>query len=96
MHSRKLESILRSVSRSFFISIWLLPRKLREPAGLGYLLARATDTLVDTAEISAPLREEALSAVVWAIQGTASREEIINLLNSFTPLQTNEAERLAR
>ena len=93
MDSRKLQSILRSVSRSFFISIWLLPRKLREPAGLGYLLARATDTLVDTAEISAPLREEALSAVVWAIQGTASREEIINLLNSFTPLQTNEAER---
>ncbi len=91
--SRDLQSILRSVSRSFFISIRLLPRKLRNPVGVGYLLARATDTLADTAEISAALREEALSAVVWAIQGTGSREEIVNLVTSFTPLQKNEAER---
>jgi len=93
MRSKNLESILRSVSRSFFISIKLLPRKLREPVGIGYLLARATDTLADTAEISAALREEALSALIWAIEGTGSPEEIVKLVRSFTPLQKNQAER---
>ena len=31
---------LRSVSRSFFLSLAILPRPLREPVGLAYLLAR--------------------------------------------------------
>ena len=64
MRSKNLESILDSVSRSFFISIKLLPRKLREPVGIGYLLARATDTLADTAEISAALREAGFVALI--------------------------------
>lgn len=93
MRSRKLESILRSVSRSFFISIKLLPGKLREPVGIGYLLARATDTLADTPDISVALRKEALNALGWAIQGTGPAEAINKIINSFTPLQKNQAER---
>ena len=41
---------LRSVSRSFFLSLAILPRPLREPVGLAYLLARRSfrgKTLVD-------------------------------------------------
>jgi farnesyl-diphosphate farnesyltransferase len=93
MPSRNLESILRSVSRSFFISIKLLPRKLREPVAIGYLLARATDTLADTSSISAALREEALTVLAWSIQETASPDEIIKLINSFIPRQRHQAER---
>ena len=37
--------ILRQVSRSFYLSIFLLPKKLRDPVSLGYLLARAADTI---------------------------------------------------
>jgi farnesyl-diphosphate farnesyltransferase len=90
---RDLESILRSVSRSFFISIRLLPRKLREPVGIGYLLARATDTVADTSSISPALREEALTVLAWSIQGSASPEQIIKLVNSFFRQQKHSAER---
>jgi farnesyl-diphosphate farnesyltransferase len=88
---RKLRrSILRSVSRSFYVSIRLLPRRLREPVGLGYLLARATDTLADTVEVPAALRKEHLRALASAIQENVPVEPIIQ---AFAPLQKNEAER---
>jgi farnesyl-diphosphate farnesyltransferase len=93
MRSSSLEAILRSVSRSFFISIKLLPRRLREPIAVGYLLARATDTVADTSSISAALREEALAVLAWSIQETGSPEEIRKLVNSFTPQQKHRAER---
>jgi farnesyl-diphosphate farnesyltransferase len=43
-----LGALLRDVSRSFYLSLAILPRELREPIGLAYLLARATDTVADT------------------------------------------------
>ena len=91
--SRLRSSILRSVSRSFYITIRLLPRKLREPVGLAYLVARATDTVADTAEVPALVRAETLSNLRSVIQDEASQNVIVNLVNSFAPLQTNEAER---
>ena len=51
-----MNAILKSVSRSFYLTIRFLPRPLREPVGLAYLLARATDTIADTAEIPAAIR----------------------------------------
>jgi farnesyl-diphosphate farnesyltransferase len=43
-----LGDLLRQVSRSFYVSLAILPRSLREPLGLAYLLARAADTVTDT------------------------------------------------
>lgn len=40
--------LLRQVSRSFSLSLAVLPRSLREPVGLAYLFARAADTIADT------------------------------------------------
>ena len=40
--------ILRSVSRSFYLTLAVLPANVREQVGLAYLLARAADTLADT------------------------------------------------
>jgi farnesyl-diphosphate farnesyltransferase len=85
-------SILRSVSRSFYLSVRLLPQRLREPVGLGYLLARATDTIADTVEIPASLRKEKLRALASAIQGEGAAEEISDLQESVAPFQHNEAE----
>lgn len=39
--------LLKSVARSFYLTIWWLPAPLREPVGLAYLLARASDTIAD-------------------------------------------------
>lgn len=54
--------LLASVSRSFYLSIRLLPRGLRAPIGLAYLLARASDTIADSAEIPVETRLEHLAA----------------------------------
>ncbi|NQU11996.1 squalene/phytoene synthase family protein [bacterium] len=40
--------LLKQVSRSFYLSLRVLPAALRPPISLAYLLARATDTIADT------------------------------------------------
>jgi farnesyl-diphosphate farnesyltransferase len=44
----RYEPILKSVSRSFYLSLQILPRGIRPVIGLGYLLCRAADTMADT------------------------------------------------
>jgi farnesyl-diphosphate farnesyltransferase len=85
--------ILRSVSRSFYLSLRVLPGPLRDPLSLAYLLARATDTIADTPEPPAELRTEALRNLARAIQGDTPIETAAGIRNSFAPLQSNEAER---
>lgn len=50
--------ILKDVSRSFYLTLRLLPRGMRSAASLGYLLARISDTIADTEGVS---MEERLS-----------------------------------
>ena len=97
MNAREIDRlrgpILRSVSRSFYLSLRILPGSLRDPLSLAYLLARATDTIADTPMPPAELRIEALQNLAWAIQGDAPIEVAADLRNSFAPLQSDEAER---
>src|SRR5205814_10371935 len=86
-------SILASVSRSFYLSIRLLPKKLRDPVSLGYLLARASDTIADTTELPIELRTEKLRLLARGIQGEALGDAIVGLSASLAPLQKNKAER---
>ena len=93
-HARALRTtILRSVSRSFYLSIRFLPPQLREPIALAYLLARTTDTVTDTTRIPGTVRMEALKMLSDGIQGKGSREIVVNQVASFVPLQENAAER---
>ena len=85
--------ILRSVSRSFYLSIRVLPAQLREPIALTYLLARTTDTVADTAQISPSVRTETLKLLSNGIQGTASGDVVTELVASFISLQENDSER---
>ena len=85
--------ILRSVSRSFYLSIRFLPTQLREPIALAYLLARTTDTVADTAQISGSVRMETLKLLSNGIQNTASRDVGLELIASFVSLQENASER---
>jgi farnesyl-diphosphate farnesyltransferase len=87
------KTILRSVSRSFYLSLRFLPQQLREPIALAYLLARTTDTVADTTRIPGTVRMEAFKMLSDGIQGKASREVVINHVASFVPLQENAAER---
>jgi farnesyl-diphosphate farnesyltransferase len=85
--------ILRRVSRSFYLSVLFLPNKLRNPVALGYLLARASDTIADTTELPIELRLEKLQLLARAIQGEALGNSINDLITSVAPLQKNESER---
>jgi len=93
MRSHLQTTILRSVSRSFYLSVRFLPAQLREPIALAYLLARTTDTVADTAQVSNLVRIETLKMVSQAIQGKASRDVVIDVIASFVPLQVNKSER---
>lgn len=92
-HRQLQGPVLRSVSRSFYLSLRILPKPLRDPLSLAYLLARATDTIADTPEPSAELRAKALRDLAAAIQGRTVGEIISRLRDSFAPLQSDEAER---
>ena len=62
-------ALLRGVSRSFYVSIRLLPAPLRRPVAVAYLLARAADTLADTAGLPSGERREKLEALAAAVDG---------------------------
>ena len=60
---------------------------------LAYLLARTTDTVADTAQISGSVRMKTLKLLSNGIQGTASRDVVVGLIASFVSLQENVSER---
>ena len=59
---RLLTDVLRSVSRSFYLSVRILPRGMRDPVAVAYLLARAADTMADTRALPPQRRLERLLA----------------------------------
>jgi farnesyl-diphosphate farnesyltransferase len=48
--------LVRSVSRSFYLTLRLLPRAIRSGITLAYLLARASDTIADTSRAEPSIR----------------------------------------
>lgn len=62
------DELLRSVSRSFYLSMRFLPPAMREPVSLGYLLARLTDTIADAPGIAEEARKEALETIRVSIR----------------------------
>ena len=67
------KEILRRTSRSFHLTIRLLPRAVRDDISLAYLLARATDTVADTA--TAPEGERL--HLLRALRESLGRAEIV-------------------
>ena len=67
-----LTDLLRQVSRSFYLTLRVLPGAIGPQIGLAYLLARATDTVADTEIISVAQRLEALRHLREAILGTTN------------------------
>ena len=61
--------MLKRVSRSFYLSIRFLPSRIRPAIAIGYLLARASDTVADTNKFEPKYRLETLDAVLSALQG---------------------------
>jgi len=65
---RDLNPLLKSVSRSFYLSLRVLPAEIRPQICAAYLLARASDTVADTQVVP---REERLSLLREMKEGRA-------------------------
>jgi farnesyl-diphosphate farnesyltransferase len=88
-----LTAILKGVSRSFYLSIRLLPRVLQRPVGLGYLLARATDTVADTTDLPADQRSSVLTELASSIASGTDASALAGMVKAFAPLQKDGHER---
>ncbi|MFD0892248.1 squalene/phytoene synthase family protein [Luteolibacter ambystomatis] len=64
--------VLKGVSRSFYLTLRLLPGPMRHGASLGYLLARTSDTITDTTLVPVADRLALLDAYGAAVAGTGT------------------------
>jgi farnesyl-diphosphate farnesyltransferase len=85
-----LTSLLRDVSRSFYLTLRVLPRAVRPQIGLTYLLARTTDTIADTQLVPLNERLVALQDLIEHIEGTKTAAL---QLRQLTGQQSSPAER---
>ncbi len=86
--------LLKGVSRSFYLTIRLLPAALQAPIAVGYLLARATDTVADTTAMPQGHRLQLLTAMMAAIQEpVGDLQDSQQALMAFANQQTDPHER---
>ena len=87
--------VLKGVSRSFYLSLRFLPAPMRGPAGIAYLLARASDTIADSATIPAAERIAFLDLHARQIDGLSeatpydfpiAEESITNIMSASSNL----------
>ena len=77
--------VLKGVSRSFYLSLRLLPAPMRRPAGIAYLLARTSDTIADSATIPATERLVLLDGFSNQVSGDAESRPFPTELIDATP-----------
>jgi len=70
-----LGPLLKGVSRSFYLTLRILPAGMRDPIGLAYLLARAADTIADTSLISSQQRLALLLSLRAQVVGAGTDAE---------------------
>ena len=63
-----MQDLLKQVSRSFYLTLRVLPHSINEQLRLAYLLARAADTVADTQLVEVGRRREALLQIRKSVQ----------------------------
>ncbi|HZL13824.1 MAG TPA: phytoene/squalene synthase family protein [Verrucomicrobiae bacterium] len=86
-----LNDLLKATSRSFYLTLRVLPKAIRAQIGLAYLLARTTDTIADTEIIPLAQRLAALQKLRERISGQNSAP--LNF-GEFAKQQGSPAEKL--
>ncbi|MCP5536512.1 MAG: squalene/phytoene synthase family protein [Akkermansiaceae bacterium] len=88
------KQILKDVSRSFYLSMRVLPMAMREPISLGYLLARASDTLADSQGLDASLRSAMLAGFEEVLKGEGRTDWLQRLRREVIHLQQHPGEKV--
>src|SRR3989441_2081103 len=72
-----LRTVLRSVARSFYLTLAVVPSDVRAQVGVAYLLARAADPIADTDLIEHPLRLQYLTRFREWVMDPIRREDVL-------------------
>lgn len=88
-----LGPLLKRVSRSFYLTLRILPTGMRDPIGLAYLLARAADTIADTSLISPQRRLELLLSLRAQINGAPDDGALARIAGEVVGQQAQPDER---
>ena len=90
---KRFRRLLRGVSRTFYLSLTVLPKGLREPVGLAYLLARAADTIADTRLLPPDQRLGLLLSLRDQVRGPAQLPVLEKIKDALTEAQVIPEER---
>ena len=90
---KRLQRLLRGVSRTFYLSLTVLPKGLREPVGLAYLLARAADAIADTRLLPPDQRLGLLLSFRDQVRGPAHLPVLEQIKDALTETQAVPEER---
>ncbi len=97
-HSSKselLRDLLKQVSRLFYTTLVVVPADVRDQIGLGYLFARAADTIADTDLIDRSRRLDFLSQLqAQFVSDQVSWAQIRAIQQAMVPLQQDSSERV--
>lgn len=72
-----MQKLLKQVSRSFYLTLQVLPRSVKPQLSTAYLLARAADTIADTGLVQVRKRMEALLQLRKSIEETAEGRRVL-------------------
>lgn len=93
MRSVTLRHILKRVSRSFYLSLVILPKPVRQQIGLAYLFCRAADTIADTSILPPSERQQALDVFCHQFQLPHPKvEDLDRLQQQLLPQQATVGE----
>ena len=85
--------LLREVSRSFYLTLRVLPNELRPPISLAYLFARASDTIADTRVVARDRRRELLVTFRQQFERGARSDDLALIGADLAPRQSLPAEK---
>ncbi|MCC6139660.1 MAG: squalene/phytoene synthase family protein [Nitrospira sp.] len=93
--SELLRDLLKQVSRLFYTTLVVVPADVRDQIGLGYLFARAADTIADTDLIDRSRRLDFLSQLkAQFVSDQVSWAQIRAIQQAMVPLQQDSSERV--
>jgi len=95
--SGDIKGILKNVSRTLYLSVNILPEPVKASMGMGYLLCRVMDTVVDVPGVPVPAKLEILS-LMRGLAKQADREAAIRKVGALSvyPQSPGEKELLLK
>ena len=88
-----LGPLLKGVSRSFYLTLRVLPVGMRDPIGIAYLLARAADTIADTSIVPPEQRLDLLLSLRRQVNGTSDEGALARIAVEMAGQQTQSDEK---